>query len=31
MTLNGQGVRKSNGSFGFKTEGKLVLRGCGQF
>jgi hypothetical protein len=29
--FNGRGVRKSNGSFGFKTEGKIALRGCGQF
>ena len=29
--FNGRGVRNENGSFGFKTEGKLVLKGCGQF
>ena len=29
--FNGRGVRRENGSWGVKTEGKLAVRGCTQF
>ena len=29
--FNGRGVRRENGSWGVKTEGKVAVRGCAQF
>jgi hypothetical protein len=29
--FNGRGERETDGKWGAKTEGKLSLRGCGQF